>query len=502
MTMTYSTLTAAKSNSGAIATWSNYTLLDVPTILAEAQALIYQSLRVREMRVSQQITLSSGTNTIALPGASTGQFLEPVALYDLTDGLDFIPNDQRFVSEQRLLQLQGATLGSGAPGYVAIFNEAFNFDVNASATKTFNLVFYQMPALLSSSNLSNWLTNRYPQIVRAACQAAAADFMKDTEEYNKFYTRLQQLIQTANAEAARLDSQGVASSLNKPAVEGSLLSFIGSTTTPVQAVLAEAQTLLYSMLRCREMMTETVFTMAVNASYIALPARFLDPIGRISVPSFNMRIRHKDSVYVQSNRNYNEQSGTLGASPFTTTSGSNTVSVALTNHGFTQDSVFNTSGATAFNGVTIAGTFPVNGITDANNFTIDITSLGATPNASSAGGGSSVAYICDVLTSGTPVFFGIWNERINFDQAFFQACVCRLQYYQSLPLLTSADQSNFLTTRYPQLFRLACQAAEANMKRDREGYDAIAADLARLVQVVNADNDMQYRGLELETDTP
>jgi hypothetical protein len=40
---------------------------------------------------------------------------------------------------------------------------------------------------------TNFITNRYPQLLRVACMAAA-DFMKDTEEYNKQFQRLVQMI--------------------------------------------------------------------------------------------------------------------------------------------------------------------------------------------------------------------------------------------------------------------------------------------------------------------
>ena len=163
-----------------------------------------------------------------------------------------------------------------------------------------------------------------------------------------------------------------------------------------------------------------------------------------------------------------------------------------------RNSTFNTSGAALFFGVTIAGTFPIASIIDANNFTIDISSLGTLPNASGTGGGSAIVYMVDVLTAGTPYFFGIWNERFYFEQAFFQQTICRLQYFQSLPPLTSQDQSNFLTTRYPQLFRIALQGADANMRRDRAAYDQIVAELAPLVMAVNAENEMQFRGTELD----
>jgi len=285
---------------------------------------------------------------------------------------------------------------------------------------------------------------------------------------------------------------------------GAIATWVNYTKLDIPVIVDEAQSLLYGegRLRCREMMTDTVFTMPVGTAYQPLPSGFLEAIGPIEVTSFNTRIRHKDSAYVERNRNYTETSGTLGTDPFTTSAGSNTVSVALPNHGFSQDSAFYVTGATAFNGVTLNGTFPINGITDANDFTIDISSLGTTPNTSGSGGGSAVNYICDSLTQGTPIFFGIWDEQIKFDQAFFQTSLCRLQYYHSLPLLSATNQSNFLTKRYPKLIRHACMAAAAEFMKDDTEYQKWLTRLQQAIEAVSMENDMQYRGLELDPEIP
>jgi hypothetical protein len=287
-------------------------------------------------------------------------------------------------------------------------------------------------------------------------------------------------------------------------VTGSIASWVNYSKLQPTVIVDEAQALIYGegRMRCREMMTATQFAMAVNGSYTPLPPRFLDPIGRIFVSSFNTFIRHKDSGLLQNSRSYAETSGTLGTDPFTTASGSYTVTVALTAHGFTQDSVFNTSGASAFNGVTIAGTFPVTAILDASTFTIDVASLGSAPSGSGTGGGAAVNYICDVLTAGSPVYFGIWNERLYFDAAFFQASLCRLQYYQSLPLLSASNESNFLTDRYPNLMRVACVAAAADFMKDSEEYQKQFTRLVAMIEKISAENDMQYRGLELDPEIP
>lgn len=284
-------------------------------------------------------------------------------------------------------------------------------------------------------------------------------------------------------------------------VSGSIANWVSYTKLDVPVIVDEAQALAYSLLRCREMITDTQFLMPAGGSYTPLPARFLDPIGRIYRTSFNDTVRHKDSGTVQNLRNYSELSGTLGTNPFTTVTSSTAVTVALTGHGFSQDSVFNASGATVFNGVTINGTFPITAIVDANNFTVDISSVG-TPSGSGAGGGASVAYLCDNLVQYYPQYFGVWNERIYFDAAFTQQSLCKLQYFQSLPLLSASNQNNFLTDRYPQLMRTACVTSAADFMKDDTEYQKGLTRLTALVQRINVENDMMMRGMEITTDTP
>ena len=285
---------------------------------------------------------------------------------------------------------------------------------------------------------------------------------------------------------------------------GSIANFLSyaKLLTEVPVILDEAQGLLYTLLRTREMRTKTRFFMTTGSAVTALPARFLDPIGRMYALDWNLPFDHKDESFLSQNRNYNPQIGTLGANPFTTSSGSTLVNVSLTNHGFTQESSINLSGAAAFNGVTINGTFDVEVLVDANNFTIDITPLGQVPTASGVGGGSAVNYQVDVLVLGTPKWWAIWDEEIHFDEAFSEPIICELPYFQSLPLLSSANQSNFLTNRYPHLIRPACQCQAAAFMRDDDAYQRELTRLTAITQAVNVENDMLYRGMILDTDIP
>jgi hypothetical protein len=81
--------------------------------------------------------------------------------------------------------------------------------------------------------------------------------------------------------------------------------------------------------------------------------------------------------------------GTLGSNPFTTASGSATVSVAHTSHGRSIGDRVKFSGAAAVNGVTISGEYTVATVPSANAYTV---THSAAASGSGAGGGASVAF--------------------------------------------------------------------------------------------------------------
>ena len=75
--MDYNSLIGDKTVPGSIKLWINNALIDVGTILSEAQALIYQHLRVREMIVSDYaFVMAQGDYSKPLPA----RFLDPIAM--------------------------------------------------------------------------------------------------------------------------------------------------------------------------------------------------------------------------------------------------------------------------------------------------------------------------------------------------------------------------------------------------------------------------------------
>jgi hypothetical protein len=280
---------------------------------------------------------------------------------------------------------------------------------------------------------------------------------------------------------------------------GSIARWVNYSKLDVDQILQEAQSLIYSMLRVREMRAHFNFNIAQGGDRVVLPAGFLDPIGKISLLGTGAKAEQRYPNFIQRRRVYTETSGSLGVNPFTTTSGSTAVTVNLASHGLSQGSTFFTAGAAAFNGVTIAGAFDVTAIVDANNFIIDITPLGATPNASGAGGGAAVTYVADNLIQGTPIYWGVWDETIFFDVAFAQASNCNLQYFKALPILSSTNTTNFLTSRYPHLLRKACTAQAWDFMRNDAEYQKDVAALTALIEQANAEGDLLYRGATFDT---
>ena len=280
---------------------------------------------------------------------------------------------------------------------------------------------------------------------------------------------------------------------------GSIARWVNYSKLDADQILQEAQSLIYSMLRVREMRAHFNFAVAAGADRVALPVGFLDPIGKISMLGTGAKVEQRYPNFIQRRRTYTETSGTLGNNPFITPVGSPLVTVNFASHGLAQGSLFFTAGAAAFNGVTVAGAFDVTAIVDANNFTIDITPLGSTPNASGAGGGAAATYVADNLVQGTPLYWGVWDETIFFDVAFAAQTNCSLQYFKSLPILSASNATNFLTNRYPHLLRKACTAQAWDFLRNDAEYQKDVAALSALVEQVNAEGDMMYHGAMFDT---
>ena len=167
----YSTLVAGKATLGSIANWVNRSDLPVAEILTEAQALIYETLRVREMIVFDDITAVSGQTGVALPS----DFLDIVKFtpYGWTDPM-FHEQHERFVQQK---DSDGNTQ-EGTPSCYTIMGTAMHFDTELTENMAGMIVYYGRPTAMSASNETPFLTVRYPTLLRHACMSFAFEHMK------------------------------------------------------------------------------------------------------------------------------------------------------------------------------------------------------------------------------------------------------------------------------------------------------------------------------------
>jgi hypothetical protein len=282
---------------------------------------------------------------------------------------------------------------------------------------------------------------------------------------------------------------------------GSVAYWTGYSKLDGPTIVAEAESLLFSLLRVREMRTEWTFGMAVGQCQTPLPTRFLDPIGRLYDVENSMQYPHKIETDITAARSYSPLTGSYGTNPFTTTLGSSLVTANVPSHSLNQASTIFNAAASAVGGMPMNGAFSIVSIIDANNFVFD-TEFDGGATSGATGGGSLATYTANNLISGSPSRWSIWDEQIKFDSAFDTQTTFKQLYYRSPPPLSAVNPTHFATARYPMLMRKACAAAAADFMKDDTEYQKNVTALNNLVHSVAVENDMIYRGAEFGTDTP
>ena len=192
--MNYTTLVAAKSTDGSIRNWLNYDRIPAEIILTEAQARIYQHLRTREMRASVDLTIASGDITAPLP---TG-YIDPIKMTHRDNRWAFVHKMQEDLREVRFWDEDAGNYTQGTPSAFSVFNEVLNFDMRADQAYPVVFDFYKRPDALSGANETNWLTTRYPHLLRVACLRAAAEHMDAADKIERYSAQFDRIIQEVN----------------------------------------------------------------------------------------------------------------------------------------------------------------------------------------------------------------------------------------------------------------------------------------------------------------
>lgn len=275
---------------------------------------------------------------------------------------------------------------------------------------------------------------------------------------------------------------------------GSIMNWVSYSKLDQVTVVDEAQSLIYQIMRVREMRDEWTFGMAVGQVNQPLPARFLDPIGRIFDITNSTVYGQKTQTDVEQHRAYdNSIAGSFGNNPYAIVTGSSLITVTLVGHGLTQDSTFTDSAGS---------TYPIIQIVDADHFVVDALNGDFVAGSTGSVGGAGLTYTANKLIAGSPSRWGIWQERVKFDMAFDSPATLKLPYYRAPKPLSATNQSNWLTDRYPMLMRKACQASAADYMKDDAEYEKQLKGLTALIGSTAVGDDLSYRGAEFGTDTP
>lgn len=192
MAYNWTTLSGLKTVAGSIANWVNRGDLPGENILIEAQAWILQWLRVREMAVQTAFQFDISTSSKALPA----DFLDPVAYvpYGWGDPLDY--REPTFFEQPRD---ENGTLYTDTPSQWTIIGTTAQVNVTCVANFGGILTYFGKPDDLSAANETNFLTSRYPTLLRRACLARAYEHMKEYAEMKDEEAMAMAAIQEANA---------------------------------------------------------------------------------------------------------------------------------------------------------------------------------------------------------------------------------------------------------------------------------------------------------------
>jgi hypothetical protein len=196
MAVDYSTLVAAETTVGSIKYAINYSRIDAAGILTEAQAWIYTRLRVREMISTANVAIADEATTASLP---TG-FLDPIQ-FGIPGHMPRIKFKDAETFRAELGWDEDAALPEGPPTRWTVIDETIQFDHKADQAYTAKLAYFKTPTALSASNETNWLTSRYPTLIRRVCTMFAAEARKEYDLMDRSEIKALELIQEIRKES-------------------------------------------------------------------------------------------------------------------------------------------------------------------------------------------------------------------------------------------------------------------------------------------------------------
>lgn len=196
--MNYDSLIDSKANYESIKGWVNSDRLPPEAILAEALLDIDTRLRVREMKSLFPTTIPDQAIQLQLPN----DFQAPLSFrrYGSVAGrIDILDTD--YFETRVVVDDSGAlTLGTPTECQIIGYPATAHFNYRANGAIPVRLAYWAKVPKLAPNTQTNFLTERYPTLLRFACTWRAYDFLKDAEKADGHMKKYFDEVQAANRE--------------------------------------------------------------------------------------------------------------------------------------------------------------------------------------------------------------------------------------------------------------------------------------------------------------
>lgn len=169
-TMTASILLGTKSTEGSIKWFANHDSIYSAQVLAEAEQLCYERLRIREMEQHADLSVASGASTVDLDTLAP-RFVQPIQLKLDGYGKLTYKRKEDFPDDR---DADGALETGPVPSYWTVRGSTLHFDIQLNAAISGDFYYYAgLAPLATTSNETNALTDRFPALLRHAVMSRA-----------------------------------------------------------------------------------------------------------------------------------------------------------------------------------------------------------------------------------------------------------------------------------------------------------------------------------------